>query len=104
VNCNEKGADAIEFLKHNTFYGQEKESMVYPLTLANMVLHGIEQPSVWHGNTLTGNEVFGGLFAGAPSGFDIVLTNHHFGGKEGKAESITEAVGSLKQILSGVDE
>jgi type I restriction enzyme M protein len=82
--AQEKGADAIEFLKHNTFYGRGKENMIYPITLANMVLHGIEQPSVWHGNTLTGNEVFGGLFAGAPSGFDIVLTNPPFGGKEGK--------------------
>ena len=31
-----------------------------------MVLHGIEQPSIWHGNTLTGNKVFGGLFIGTP--------------------------------------
>ena len=79
-----KGAEAIEFLKHNTFFGREKENLIYPITLANMVLHGIEQPSIWHGNTLTGNEVFGGLFSGAPSGFDIVLTNPPFGGKEGK--------------------
>jgi type I restriction enzyme M protein len=49
-----------------------------------MVLHGIEQPSVWHGNTLTGNEVFGGLFNSAPRRFDVILTNPPFGGKEGK--------------------
>jgi hypothetical protein len=30
--------------------------------LANLVLHGIDQPNLWHGNTLTGGEVFGGLF------------------------------------------
>jgi type I restriction enzyme M protein len=82
--AQEKGADAIEFLKHNTFFGREKENLIYPITLANMVLHGIEQPSIWHGNTLTGNEVFGGLFSGTPGGFDIVLTNPPFGGKEGK--------------------
>jgi len=77
-------ADAIEELKHNTFFGREKENLIYPITLANMVLHGIEQPSIWHGNTLTGNEVFGGLFANAPSKYDVILTNPPFGGKEGK--------------------
>jgi type I restriction enzyme M protein len=82
--AQDKGAEAIEFLKHNTFFGREKENLIYPITLANMVLHGIEQPSIWHGNTLTGNEVFGGLFSGAPNGFDVVLTNPPFGGKEGK--------------------
>ena len=79
-----EGADALEQLKHNTFFGREKENLIYPITLANMVLHGIEQPSIWHGNTLTGNEVFGGLFSGAPGRFDVALTNPPFGGKEGK--------------------
>lgn len=79
-----KGADAIDQLKHTTFFGREKENLIYPITLANMILHGIEQPSIWHGNTLTGNEIFGGLFANAPSKFDIILTNPPFGGKEGK--------------------
>ena len=79
-----KGADSIEQLKHNSFFGREKENLIYPITLANMVLHGIEQPSIWHGNTLTGNEIYGGLFTGAPGKFDIVLTNPPFGGKEGK--------------------
>jgi len=82
--AQEEGADAIEQLKHNTFFGREKENLIYPITLANMVLHGIEQPAIWHGNTLTGNEVFGGLFSGAPNKFDVVLTNPPFGGKEGK--------------------
>lgn len=79
-----QGADALEQLKHNTFFGREKENLIYPITLANMVLHGIEQPSIWHGNALTGNEVFGGLFSEAPSRFDVILTNPPFGGKEGK--------------------
>jgi len=79
-----QGADAIEHLKHDTFFGREKENLIYPITLANMVLHGIEQPSIWHGNSLTGNEVYGGLFTGAPSRYDVILTNPPFGGKEGK--------------------
>ena len=58
--------------------------MIYPIALANLVLHGIDQPHIWHGNTLTGNEVYGGLFLNAPPLFDIVLMNPPFGGKEGK--------------------
>lgn len=76
--------DQIETLKNSTFYGREKENLIYPIALANLVLHGIDSPHLWHGNTLTGQETFGGLFQGAPSLFDVVLTNPPFGGKEGK--------------------
>jgi len=76
--------DEIEALKHRTFFGREKENLIYPIALANQVLHGIDQPNIWHGNTLTGQEAYGGLFEGAPSLYDIVLTNPPFGGKEGK--------------------
>jgi type I restriction-modification system DNA methylase subunit len=48
-------------------------------------LHGIDNPSVWHGNTLTGAEVYGGLFQDTPALYDLVLTNPPFGGKEGRA-------------------
>lgn len=81
---NAATADQIETLKTRTFYGREKENLIYPIALANLVLHGIDEPHLWHGNTLTGQETFGGLFQGAPSLFDIVLTNPPFGGKEGK--------------------
>ncbi len=76
--------DQIETLKTRTFYGREKENLIYPIALANLVLHGIDEPHLWHGNSLTGQETFGGLFQGAPSLFDVVLTNPPFGGKEGK--------------------
>jgi type I restriction enzyme M protein len=79
----ESGSD-IEALKTQTFYGKEKENLVYPIALANLVLHGIDEPHIWHGNTLTGLEVYGGLFSGTQPLFDIVLTNPPFGGKEGK--------------------
>lgn len=62
--------------------------LVYPIALANLVLHEIDEPHIWHGNTLTGLEVYGGLFSGAPSLSDIVLTNPPFGGKEGKDAQI----------------
>lgn len=77
-------ADELGTLGHRTFYGREKENLIYPIALANMVLHEIDEPRIWHGNTLTGNETYGGLFQDAPSLFDIVLTNPPFGGKEGK--------------------
>lgn len=77
-------ADDIETLKTRTFYGREKENLVYPIAIANLVLHEIDEPHIWHGNTLTGLEVYGGLFQGSPGLFDVVLTNPPFGGKEGK--------------------
>lgn len=77
-------AEQLETLKQRTFWGREKENLIYPIALANLVLHGIDKPSLWHGNTLTGMETYGGLFEGAPRTFDVILTNPPFGGKEGK--------------------
>lgn len=79
-----KTADDIETLKTRTFYGREKENLVYPIALANLILHEIDEPHIWHGNTLTGLEVYGGLFQDALPLYDVVLTNPPFGGKEGK--------------------
>ena len=77
-------ADQVESLKEKTFFGREKENLIYPVALANLILHGIDQPNIWHGNTLTGGEIYGGLFQTAPALFDVILTNPPFGGKEGK--------------------
>jgi len=74
----------IDTLKHETFFGREKENLVFPIALANLVLHGIDQPNLWHGNTLTGRATYDALFANAPQTFDVILTNPPFGGKEGK--------------------
>jgi type I restriction enzyme M protein len=76
--------DKIDALAHRTFYGREKENLIYPIALANLILHGIDEPRLWHGNTLTGNEIYGGLYQDAPALFDVLLTNPPFGGKEGK--------------------
>src|SRR5205085_12347397 len=83
----DKNPSAEQFgkLKHHTFYGREKDNIIYPIGLANMILHGIDEPHIWHGNTLTGQEVYGGLFEGAPPFFDVILMNPPFGGKESKA-------------------
>ncbi len=77
-------ADQLETLRERTFYGREKENLIYPIALANLVLHGIDRANLWHGNTLTGQEIYGGLFQDAPPLYDVVLTNPPFGGKEGK--------------------
>ena len=74
----------LDTLKHDTFFGREKENLVFPIALANLVLHGIDQPNLWHGNSLTRRATYGALFEQAPKQFDVILTNPPFGGKEGK--------------------
>ena len=73
----------LDTLKHDTFFGREKENLVFPIALANLVLHGIDQPNLWHGNSLTRRATYGALFDQAPKTFDLILTNPPFGGKEG---------------------
>lgn len=77
-------ATDLERLKHDSFFGREKENLVFPIALANLVLHGIDQPNLWHGNTLTNAPAYDALFESAPATFDVILTNPPFGGKEGK--------------------
>ena len=74
----------IDTLKHDTFFGREKDNLVFPIALANLVLHGINQPNLWHGNTLTGRATYPALFEQAPTMFDYIFTNPPFGGKEDK--------------------
>lgn len=81
---NAPASTDIDKLKHDTFFGREKENLVIPIALANLVLHGIDQPNLWHGNTLTKRANYGALFDKAPKTFDVILTNPPFGGKEGK--------------------
>jgi len=83
-NRNITSPDQFETLKQRTFHGREKDNAIYPIALANLVLHGIDEPHIWHGNTLTGAETYGGLFTNAPALYDVILMNPPFGGKEGK--------------------
>lgn len=93
-------ADQLETLKQRTFWGREKENLIYPIALANMVLHGMDKPNIWHGNTLTGQEIYGGLFEGSPQQFDVILTNPPFGGKEAKeAQTNFDYKTSATQVL-----
>ncbi len=84
VSTAPAASTALAALKTETFFGREKENLVFPIALANLVLHGIDQPNLWHGNTLTDAVTYGALFEKAPETFDVVLTNPPFGGKEGK--------------------
>ncbi|CAN5565629.1 hypothetical protein BH11ARM2_BH11ARM2_13690 [soil metagenome] len=77
-----KTPEAVRRLKTRSFYGREKEDLVVPITLANLVLHGIDGPHIWHGNSLTGRAAYEGFWKGAPDQFDVILTNPPFGGKE----------------------
>jgi type I restriction enzyme M protein len=81
---NITSARDLETLRQETFYGREKENLIYPIALANLVLHGIDLPHLWHGNTLTGEPTYEGLWEGAPAQFDVILSNPPFGGKEGR--------------------
>lgn len=81
---NAAASTDIEQLKHDTFFGREKENLVFPIALANLVLHGIDQPNLWHGNALTRRATYAELFRHAPAQFDVILTNPPFGGKEGR--------------------
>jgi type I restriction enzyme M protein len=83
-NTNIGSPEQLDILKRQTFYGREKDNAIYPIALANLVLHNIDEPHIWHGNTLTGGETYGGLFLGAPTLYDVILMNPPFGGKEGK--------------------
>ena len=90
----------LDTLKHRTFYGREKDNVVYPIGLANLVLHGIDDPHIWHGNSLSDIPTYAGLFDGAPKFFDYVLMNPPFGGKEGKeAQTPYEYKTGATQVL-----
>ena len=79
----EISTEQIDVLKHASFYGREKDGLAYPIALANLMLHGIDEPHIWHGNTLSKQAIYDGLFEGAPERFNVILTNPPFGGKEG---------------------
>ena len=70
----------VTTLQTKTFYGKEKKSLAYVIAIMNMILHGIEAPSIIHTNTLTENLAD----VQEKDRYDIVLANPPFGGKERK--------------------
>lgn len=73
--------DEMATLKSRSIYGRERASRVYPICVGNLVLHGIDEPRIWHGDTLLDDEVYGDLFQDAPPNYDVVLTNPPFSAK-----------------------
>jgi type I restriction enzyme M protein len=62
----------MKTLQERTFYGKEKKSLAYILGIMNMILHGIEAPSIVHTNTLTENI----SDIQDKDRFDVVLARH----------------------------
>lgn len=83
-----KAGSDFDILKYQTFFGREQDDITYTIALANLVLHQIDRPHIWHGNALTGDATYDGLYVNAPDKFDVILMNPPFGGKEGIAAQI----------------
>ena len=71
-------ASQFQTLQTKTFYGQEKKSLAYIIGIMNMVLHGIEAPSILHTNSLNENV----MDIQEKDRHDIILANPPFGGGE----------------------
>ena len=69
-----------ETIQNDTFFGQEKTSLGYVMGMMNMILHGIESPNVFKGNTLTQNI----RDYQEKDRHNVILANPPFGGKEKK--------------------
>ena len=76
----ERTTEEDRTLQERTFYGKEKKSLAYVIAIMNMILHGVEAPSILHTNTLTENLAD----VQEKDRYDIVLANPPFGGKERK--------------------
>lgn len=67
-------------LQEKTFTGKEKKPLAYVIGIMNMILHGIEAPSIIHTNTLSENLAD----IQDKDRYDIILANPPFGGSERK--------------------
>jgi len=72
----------LTFLKEKAFYGKDNSDFVFPITLANLVIHGIDYPHIWNENTITGEKFDTQLMENEPSQFDYIFTNPPFWWKE----------------------
>lgn len=65
-------------LQTSTLFGQEAKPMPYMLVQMNLLLHGLEYPSLKYGNSLTSKITD----IGDSERVDLILTNPPFGGEE----------------------
>ena len=61
-----------------SIYGMEKKQFPYMLCITNMLLHNIDVPEVYHGNSLTRDV----LDYSVDDQFDVILMNPPYGGNE----------------------
>lgn len=75
-----KGAISIEESEklYNSIYAIEKKQFPYMLCVTNMLLHGIDNPKVFHDNSLTKKL----LDYTEKDAFDVILMNPPYGGSE----------------------
>ena len=64
-----------------SIYGVEKKQLPYSLCITNMLLHDIEIPKIYRGNSLKHNL----LDYTADDAFDVILMNPPYGGQENKS-------------------
>ena len=77
LESSKKTAEDIE--KYNkTVYGIEKKPMPYLLCITNMLIHDVDEPMVYHDNTLEKNV----RDYTEKDKFDIILMNPPYGGSE----------------------
>ena len=67
-------------LQRETLFGQEAKPLPYMLAQMNLLLHGLEYPSIKYGNTLAVKVTE----IGDNDRVDVILTNPPFGGEEEK--------------------
>jgi len=65
-------------LQEQSLFGQEAKPLPYMLGQMNLLLHGLEYPSIAYGNTLARKVTE----IGDRDRFDVILTNPPFGGEE----------------------
>ena len=71
-------------LYNNSIYGIEKKPLPYLLSITNMLLHDIESPNIFHGNSLERNV----REYKANEKFDIILMNPPYGATENEGVKI----------------
>ncbi|OGC09068.1 type I restriction endonuclease subunit M [candidate division WOR-1 bacterium RIFOXYA2_FULL_37_7] len=79
-NRGKLSSSQLETLQNKTFYGKEIKSLAYIIGIMNMILHGIEAPTIRHMNTLSENI----NDIQEKDRFDVVLANPPFGAGIGR--------------------
>ena len=77
LNSQVKNAKDGEAFK-NSVYGIEKKQFPYTLCITNMLLHGIDDPKIFHRNSLEQNI----LDVTEDEKFDVIMMNPPYGGSE----------------------